>query len=110
MGMDLVPRYRAKVDCLHFNWYGWGHIGDFLENNGADTRHLAGTNDGYYIPARICREYADVIEENKGELFRSYMDDHKGHPLLDCGEITWVEKRIDNIIEFFRKCGGCRQF
>lgn len=118
MGMDLIPRKKG-LKHLHFNWFGWGQLGDLLEELGCDLSLMRGTNDGDYIPASVCRSWANALVKaviggklgvvrvkarDSYSLDYDYIKVGQGRP-LDSDDTKWVLEAAD----FLNKCSGCKQ-
>jgi hypothetical protein len=59
--MDYVGR---KGNAFHINWTGHKFMYSLLFQLGADLREWSGTNDGEYISAATCNEWANLLKKN----------------------------------------------
>lgn len=107
MGMDLVARSK-DVEPIHFNWTGWGQLGDLLEALGCDLSEMSGSNNGDYIKAATCREWAKALKEATIQGLVGTTDGKLsvgGFPLSK-EDKDWLKRSW----KFFESCRGCRQY
>lgn len=71
--IPIRPTQKAPLDrnempvLLKYPWEDWFELRSRLKAWGVDVKPLAETNDGERIPARLCRQIADVIEAHLDE-------------------------------------------
>lgn len=61
MGMDYIGR---RGNGFSLNWTGHSYVASLLEQLGADLSDWDGLNDGNYVPAKVCEDWAGLIRRN----------------------------------------------
>lgn len=135
MGMDYIG-YRPKNDRgkhLHLNWSGHSWLHSLLNQLDCDLDTFSGSNDGLRIPAKTCRQWSKAMYQalQAGWLMINvYADSHymgnertvptvcktdtpPPHTTKDFKELRPLAQNevtfLEEIMNFFDSCGGCRQ-
>lgn len=76
MGMDLSP-LNPDVDGAHYNFTGWGIIGDLLIELGCDLSAMSGSNDGDVVGPDTARAWGEAIRDalDAGTIYVQYFED-----------------------------------
>mmetsp|Transcript_6492 Transcript_6492/g.15992 ORF Transcript_6492/g.15992 Transcript_6492/m.15992 type:complete len:115 (+) Transcript_6492:236-580(+) len=110
MGYDLRPRFERRVprkEWFQFNVTQWDMMYKRLRAAGVSAAELdpywPAYNDGLYVPAVVCRNWAAKLEEHVpgSEEFVNVSGSEEEEELL---LRRWVY--IGDYIQFLRKCGG----
>ena len=97
MGMDYIPR-RGDAASFHLNWWGHSEIARVLEQLGADLTEWSGSNDGDYITARTCRQWASTLRAGLAAgVIRQVSVPYRRHGPRIIPVVTGVEVEVGSL-------------
>ena len=91
MSMDIVA-VNTEWGSMHFHYREWAMLWDLFSELGCPTDGVTSCNDGDLIPEYVCQGVANKLEENLDR----FMSEDKPY--------------IEEMIPFWRNCGGARQW
>ena len=85
--MDYYPR-NPELETFSLNWEAHSYVASLPEQLGADLSDWGWTNDGDYVPERMCKAWTRVISSAVDTLAEvelpggTYESEARSHPVI----------------------------